>query len=229
VTDCDGNSFASNDVAKKRHEYPCKDEDILNDQATCCKTNPKVKASPQSKTRRYRKRQAQADQVQANKVTNSCRLLPVQKGRRWLADGQLWPMRRLVCTLSSTDFPLLTVSHRYHFGCINLSEQTAEDISKPSLLLFSSSTNVSSDVYICPSCTEKTGHRTVSEYLFPLWPSCSRVMSCTLGPSLYRETRPYLHLAFRRLRILLSRHPSVAYISQISCICVVPSELVWLS
>ncbi|KAJ7116023.1 hypothetical protein C8R44DRAFT_587834, partial [Mycena epipterygia] len=38
----------------------------------------------------------------------------------------------------------------YHFACINLSEQTAEDI----------------NVYICPSCTEKTGHRTVSEYLF---------------------------------------------------------------
>ncbi|KAJ7091389.1 hypothetical protein B0H15DRAFT_835841 [Mycena belliarum] len=33
----------------------------------------------------------------------------------------------------------------YHFACINLSEQTAEDI----------------NVFICPSCTEKTGHRTV--------------------------------------------------------------------
>ncbi|KAJ7504346.1 hypothetical protein B0H11DRAFT_1905589 [Mycena galericulata] len=33
----------------------------------------------------------------------------------------------------------------YHFSCVNLSEQTAEDI----------------NVYICPSCTEKTGQRTV--------------------------------------------------------------------
>ncbi|KAJ7898426.1 hypothetical protein B0H13DRAFT_2664550 [Mycena leptocephala] len=33
----------------------------------------------------------------------------------------------------------------YHFGCVSLNEQTAEDI----------------NVYVCPSCTEKTGHRTV--------------------------------------------------------------------
>ncbi|KAJ7155369.1 hypothetical protein C8R43DRAFT_1065913 [Mycena crocata] len=33
----------------------------------------------------------------------------------------------------------------YHFVCVDLSEQTAEDI----------------NVYICPSCAEKTGHRTV--------------------------------------------------------------------
>ncbi|KAJ7765491.1 hypothetical protein DFH07DRAFT_1058909 [Mycena maculata] len=34
---------------------------------------------------------------------------------------------------------------RYHFNCVSLSEQTAEDI----------------NVYICPSCTSKTGQRTV--------------------------------------------------------------------
>ncbi|KAF8347885.1 hypothetical protein F5887DRAFT_670450 [Amanita rubescens] len=41
----------------------------------------------------------------------------------------------------------------YHFTCVDLSEPEAEDIS----------------IFVCPSCTESTGRRTISEYLKPLF------------------------------------------------------------
>src|SRR5947208_2876363 len=76
-------------------------------------------------------------------------------------------------TFLSSSFPfarvVLTCLTRYHFRCIQLSEDDASEICEsyfiftwinyarlmyPHLLV----------VYVCPSCQEKTGRRTVSKY-----------------------------------------------------------------
>ncbi|KAJ7708675.1 hypothetical protein B0H17DRAFT_1030445 [Mycena rosella] len=70
-----------------------------------------------------------------------------------------------VCRKSDDGSPMVNCGQCdewYHFTCINLSEQTAEDI----------------NVYICPSCTEKTGHRTVM-----LWEGPDAVEDASKSPS----------------------------------------------
>lgn len=60
---------------------------------------------------------------------------------------------------------------RYHFRCIGLKEEEADDISecwtirKPSIML---TICVRLDVYICPSCATATGLRTTSEYAWSI-------------------------------------------------------------
>lgn len=126
-------------------------------------------------------------------------------------------------------------SHRYHFGCVGLSEQTAEDISKQPFFQSPSPLTTASDVYICAPCTEKTGHRTVSEYLFHLLRL--RVVQkhhvVYLWACIISRDETFIC-------ILLSAFASGIWYSQdtprassshylANCICVVPSELVLLS
>lgn len=59
------------------------------------------------------------------------------------------------------------VFSRYHFTCVDLSENDAEDISESlhAPARFCHNSPCVSGLYICPSCHQKTGLCTVSKYL----------------------------------------------------------------
>ena len=106
-------------------------------------------------------------------------------------------------TFLSSSFPfariVLTCLTRYHFRCIQLSEDDASEICE-SYFIFTwiNCTRLMypiSVVYVCPSCQEKTGRRTVSKYQkttcelqLPLPPLCFRIVV------LFHLVTPHLRL-----------------------------------
>ena len=73
-----------------------------------------------------------------------------------------------VLSLNRSVFTYRTqVFSRYHFTCVDLSENDAEDISESlhAPARFRHNSPCVSGLYICPSCHQKTGLCTVSKYL----------------------------------------------------------------
>ena len=89
-------------------------------------------------------------------------------------------MQRMVRTLCSKDPAVADCHHsRYHFRCVDLAEEDAEQIREWSSASMTPNpvelTPDLLDVYVCPPCSQKTSLHTVSEYAPPP-PSPSRFL-----------------------------------------------------
>ncbi|KAJ6591535.1 hypothetical protein DFH09DRAFT_1273453 [Mycena vulgaris] len=135
--------------------------------STAAKTPP-AKPAPKSKTIPKPKRSEDAENDKPKPA-------PKAKSKRSKSST---PASYCLCRKGDDGSPMVNCGQCeewYHFSCINLSEQTAEDI----------------NVYICPSCTEKTGYRTVMLWEGPdAVEDASKVSSSNLkGPSTVAPTK----------------------------------------
>jgi hypothetical protein len=82
---------------------------------------------------------------------------------------------------------------RYHFKCLGLGERDAEDIRKSFTYITACGNLISVlcvclELFVCPSCHEKTGLHTVSEYYrFSPRPFSLRPVGCHVGPPPFRH------------------------------------------